>query len=186
MCAIIDAPPGCFEKLSLYLEKNKLTPTKLLLTHSHWDHIGDVAQVKKKFLTPVLIHRDDVGNLEKPGSDRLPCWIEFPPVHPDGFIEDGDNIAVGQLRITVIHTPGHTPGCVCFYNAENHLLFTGDTLFQGSIGNLSFPTAKPELMWDSLEKLRQLPAETRVLPGHGASTTIGSESWLARAQEIFG
>jgi glyoxylase-like metal-dependent hydrolase (beta-lactamase superfamily II) len=83
---------------------------------------------------------------------------------------------VGEVEFQVIHTPGHTPGCVCFWFPKEDLLVSGDTLFQGSIGRLDLPTARPKLMWGSLQKLAQLPANTRVIPGHGQETTIGAGS----------
>ncbi|MFN4173726.1 MAG: MBL fold metallo-hydrolase, partial [Parachlamydiaceae bacterium] len=86
----------------------------------------------------------------------------------------------------VIDLPGHTPGGVGFYDPKRGLLFSGDTLFQNTIGNLSFPTARPELMWKSLKKLAKLPPETIVMPGHGPSTTIAKERWLDKAEDYFG
>jgi glyoxylase-like metal-dependent hydrolase (beta-lactamase superfamily II) len=100
-------------------------------------------------------------------------------------LEDGQVLAVGEFQIEVIHTPGHTPGGVCFYLKEQKILFSGDTLFQGTIGNLSFPTARPARMWDSLKRLAALPKETRVYPGHGDPTTIGKEQWIANAEDRF-
>ncbi len=84
-----------------------------------------------------------------------------------------------MLRFQVLHTPGHSVGSVCFYEPDHHLILTGDTLFKGAIGNLSFPTSQPFLMESSLAKLGRLPPDTRVFPGHGPSTTIKAESyWL--------
>jgi len=102
------------------------------------------------------------------------------------LLKEGDRVSIGNQIFEVIETPGHTPGGVCFYNGNQHLLFSGDTLFKGTIGNLSFPTSRPHLMWTSLSKLAKLPAETRVFPGHGLETTIGQEKWLERAEELFG
>ncbi len=87
--------------------------------------------------------------------------------------------------IKVIHTPGHSPGGVCFYLPSEKILFSGDTLFRGTIGNLSLPTARPDLMWDSLKKLAALPPETKVYPGHGGPTTISAEKWIAHAKGKF-
>jgi hydroxyacylglutathione hydrolase len=132
------------------------------------------------------IHHLDTPNLQNPGSDGLPCWVMIEGVSPTLLLKEGMEIPLGKLKIQVIETPGHTPGGVCFYLPDHHLLFSGDTLFQGTIGNLSFPTARPELMWQSLSKLAKLPQETRVLPGHGPETTIGKEPWLERAETLFG
>lgn len=184
--AIIDPAPDSSNAIISYLTKNQLRPDKILITHSHWDHIADTAVLKNKFNLPVFIHAADSKNLEIPGSDQLPCWIDFEGVKPDGFFKEGDKILVGNLQFEVIDTPGHTPGGVCFYCAEKHVLLSGDTLFKGTIGNLSFPTARPKLMWESLKKLSKLPPQTVVYPGHGSMTTIGQERWLAEAEAIFG
>jgi hydroxyacylglutathione hydrolase len=183
---IIDPAPGSFNSITSYIEQKKLVPAAILLTHSHWDHTADVVPLKTKYKIPVLIHSLDVPNLESPGADHLPCWIDIQGVSPDRLLSEGDRIECGNVQFTVIHTPGHSPGGVCFYAPQEHLLISGDTLFKGTIGNLSFPTSQPELMWGSLSKLAQLPSDTRVFPGHGSSTTIGAEHWLSRAEEIFG
>lgn len=183
--AIVDPAPGSFDVLVDYLQTHQLTPQKILLTHSHWDHIVDTALFKRHFGIPVLIHPLDTPNLEHPGSDHLPCWISYEGVKPDGLLNDKDRVAVGQLTFDVIHTPGHTPGSICLYCPKEGVLIAGDTLFRGSIGNLSFPTSQPDQMWPSLDKLAHLPKETKFYPGHGPSSTIGREDWLPRARQIF-
>ncbi|WP_213157022.1 MBL fold metallo-hydrolase [Parachlamydia sp. AcF125] len=183
--AIIDPGVGSAKVIASYLASQGLTPTFILLTHSHWDHIAEVLPLKNQYHIPVAIHPLDSPNLEHPGSDGLPCWIAFEGVIPDQFLDEGQQITVGQAIFTVIHTPGHSPGSVCFYCPQEHLLISGDTLFQGTIGNLSFPTSQPEKMWNSLDKLTQLPASTKVYPGHGLETTIGAESWLPNARKLF-
>lgn len=185
--AIIDPGQESTGPVLNYLRKQDLNPEKILLTHSHMDHIADVKALKVACDNiPVYIHGNDAPNLRNPGSDGLPLMFTVTPCEPDVFINDGDVIEVGNIKLQVIHTPGHSPGGVCFYDAKNHLLFSGDTLFQGTIGNLSFPTSNPSLMWLSLKKLATLPLETKVFPGHGPSTTIGEESWLSEAQKHFG
>lgn len=177
--AFVDPAPESAAKLERYVQQNDLKPTKILLTHSHWDHIADAAALQKKFNIPIYIHPLDAPNLVQPGSDGLPCWIDIPPISSYKEIKEGDHIDLGECMLSVIHTPGHTPGGVCFYCPEHQFLISGDTLFKGAIGNLSFPTARPQLMGPSLKKLSQLPGETRVYPGHGPSTTISKE------KEIF-
>jgi hydroxyacylglutathione hydrolase len=182
---VIDVP---FESVDLILkrvEKLGLSVEKILLTHSHWDHTAEVALLKEKTKAPVYIHEEDVGNLEEPGSDRLPLFFPVVGVKADGFLTEGQELHVGNLLMQVIHTPGHTPGGVCFYLPNEKTLISGDTLFRGTIGNLSFPTARPELMWVSLKKLAALPHETKVYPGHGTPTTIGAEQWIAHAKSRF-
>lgn len=182
---IIDPAPGSFKKITSFIEHEQLKPVLLLLTHSHWDHIAEAHQIKQKYHIPVCIHALDAPNLETPGEDGLPCWISIEGVSRPRLIDEKSSIDIGDLHFKIIHTPGHTPGGVCYYCPKENVLFSGDTLFKGTIGNLSFPTAEPELMWPSLDKLAKLPLETRVYPGHGPSTTIGHEKWLPRAREIF-
>jgi len=184
--AIIDPGVESVQAITHFVKDNDLKPVIVLLTHSHWDHIGDVAAIKREYQIPVCIHPLDVKNLENPGSDRLPMMMEIEGVKPDKLLKEGDEVDVGNLHFKVIHTPGHTPGGICFYEKDHNTLFSGDTLFQGSIGNLSFPTADPSKMWGSLDKLAKLPSETAVFPGHGPSTTIGAEPWLPEAKKIFG
>lgn len=184
--AIIDPSPGSSKAIINFCNTYNIIPEKILLTHSHWDHIADVTILKKKYKIPVLIHPLDARNLEQPGSDKLPCWVNVDGVIPDSLLNDGDAFTVGSIKVFVIHTPGHSPGGVCFYCPEQKLLLSGDTLFKGTLGSLSLPTAQPERMWESLKKLANLPRDTIVYPGHGESTTIGNENWLAKAEEIFG
>ncbi len=183
---IIDVPFEGGELLLKEAEKAGIEIVMILLTHSHWDHIGDLALLKRKSGAPIYVHQLDSENVKAPGADGLPLILRVEGVEPDGFLTEGQVLEVGKLKLKVIHTPGHSPGGVCFYLEEEGLLVSGDTLFQGSIGRLDLPTAQPELMWESLEKLSALPAETRVLPGHGAETTIGAEKWLKNAKEYFG
>lgn len=157
----------------------------ILLTHSHWDHIGDLKKVKTTFGVPVYVHPSDRLNVVKPGSDKIPLMFHIDGVEPEFDLQEGEVIEVGKLKLIVIETPGHTPGGVCFYLDKEKILFSGDTLFKGSIGKISFPTANPQAMWRSLKKLEKLPPETVVYPGHGPSTTIGDEDWLPKAQELF-
>jgi len=184
--AIIDPAPESFSKLSEFIESHSLKPSKVILTHSHWDHIADVASCVKAYNIPTLIHSLDKENLESPGSDKLPCWINIEGTSPSILLAENDIIKIGNVEFKVIHTPGHTPGGICLYSEKEKTLISGDTLFQGTIGNISFPTANPESMWSSLDKLAKLPADTKVYPGHGLSTTIGEEDWLSNARAFFG
>ena len=184
--AIIDPSFDSLSKIASLVEALSLKPTKILITHSHIDHIADAAAVKEFYKIPLFIHPLDKGNLMRPGSDGLPLVFPIEKTEPTGFLEEGDTVSIGEIKGIVIHTPGHTPGGICFYFPEEEVLISGDTLFQGSIGNLSFKTAEPEKMWHSLERLAALPKATRVFPGHGSATTIGDEAWLKDAKRIFG
>jgi glyoxylase-like metal-dependent hydrolase (beta-lactamase superfamily II) len=143
--------------------------TRVLTTHGHQDHIGAVPVVRAAGY-PVFVHRDD--------ADRLPAH--------DGLIEDGETIEVGRLRLTAIHTPGHTPGSTCFRVDEAPVLFSGDTLFPGGPGATAFPGGHfPTIIASIRDKLFTLDSDVIVMPGHGADTTIGDErphlqEWIDR------
>ena len=177
--AIVDSPLESTEAILAKAKEIDLRIEKILLTHSHWDHIADLSVLKEKTGAPVYVHELDAGNVERPGSDGL-GHSSIQGVAPSHFLTEGQVIEVGDLRIEVIHTPGHSPGCVCFYFRKEGVLISGDTLFSGCMGRVDLPTSHSSSMWDSLHKLAKLPPETRVIPGHGKDTTIGQEDWLYR------
>jgi len=172
---IIDAPPESCEKILAYLKEQNLIPKAIWLTHSHWDHISDVDSLKASLNIPVYVHELDAANLIKPGADGLRLRQKIEGVAPDGFFTGNQHISVGRLVFQVIHTPGHSKGSICFFEPTTPALFSGDTLFKGTIGNLSFPTSEPKLIGQSLGKLAQLPLKTQVYPGHGPMTSIEDE-----------
>ena len=183
---VIDVPPASSDRLRERIEKLSLSVDRILLTHSHRDHIAEVFQLKNHLKVPVYVHKEDAGNLENPGSDQLPLFFPLHGIKPDGYLTDGQELVIGKLRVLVIHTPGHSPGSVCFFLPCEEILISGDTLFKGTIGNLSLPTARPSLMWNSLIKLAALPEKTKVYPGHGDATSIGAEKWITQAQDRLG
>jgi glyoxylase-like metal-dependent hydrolase (beta-lactamase superfamily II) len=184
--AIIDPAPNSAGAIFKYCDEHHFTPKKIIITHSHWDHIADTSVLKKHFHSDVYVHPLDAPNLREPGSDGLPLMIAIEGVEPDKLLNEGDIVEVGNLRFAIIHTPGHCRGSICLYSKEHQTVFVGDTMFKGSIGNLSLPTSKEEDMWVSLPKLAKLPPETKVYPGHGPTTTIGKETWLSNAKHVFG
>ncbi|MBS3905103.1 MAG: MBL fold metallo-hydrolase [Simkania sp.] len=177
---LFDAPLHCVTHWQSRLKQLGKTVGTLLITHSHWDHIADAAAAKKAWNMPVGIHKEDVGNLEKPGSDGLPLWFPIEGIGADFYVVNGEEKRICDLKVCVMHTPGHTSGCVCYYLPDLKVVISGDTLFQGSIGNLSFATARPKLMEASLKTLLNLPADTVVMPGHGDATTIGKEQGIIK------
>lgn len=183
--AIIDAPAGVGLEVLQRASELGLTIEMLLLTHSHWDHIADIALLKKKTAAPLFVHPLDRDNVSHPGSDGLPLSLFIEGVEADRLLHHGDQLQLGDLKIQVIHTPGHTPGGVCFYLPEEATLISGDTLFKGSIGRVNLPGAEPEKMWASLATLSKLPPDTRVIPGHGEETRIKDEPWLKNAKKYF-
>lgn len=181
---VIDVGQDSAQELNSYAERHQLKLEKILLTHSHWDHIAGLSHLKNHLDIPVYVHQDDENNIINPGSDGLLLFIPIQGVKVDHYLKDEEVINTGDLRIKVIHTPGHTPGGVCFYLEEQKMLFSGDTLFQEAIGRMDLPTAcSPLKMIESLKKLETLPQETIIYPGHGEKTTIKQELSNIHAME---
>jgi glyoxylase-like metal-dependent hydrolase (beta-lactamase superfamily II) len=153
-----------------------LKVTTIVNTHAHVDHIGANLEVKNATGADLLIHEADEPYM-KSSLKNLTLLSPFSakPGQPDRLLKDGDSVFVGQeISLEVIHTPGHTPGGICLYG--DGILFTGDTLFSGSIGRTDLPGGNLETLIASIrEKLLTLPEDTLVYPGHGPSSTIGDE-----------
>jgi len=145
----------------------------IVLTHGHPDHFAALAELKKATGARVLVHRADAEILELPPVVFFGAtFTQTPPA--DRQLEDSDTIELGDLKLRVIHTPGHTPGGICLL--ANNVLFSGDTLFNNGIGRYDLPGGNLEKLMDSLHrKVLTLPDKTAVYPGHGPETTIGEE-----------
>ena len=149
----------------------------IVSTHGHWDHIGDNAAVAAETGADIAVHPLDRDRLEHP----QPLWAPFdiPPSVPAVELAEGGVIRFGEIRLTVLHTPGHTEGSVCLQDTDSGLLLSGDTLFAGGWGRVDLPGGDPEAMVESIGRLAGLPEATAVLPGHGNATTIGRErAWM--------
>ena len=146
----------------------------LVATHGHIDHIGAIGHLNAVLNAPVAIHAQDASALQ--GDSRF-FWGEpfGPPLKADRLLVEGDIIKVAEIRFQVINTPGHTPGGICLYG--HGVLFSGDSLFRGSIGSSNIGTGtRPQLLRSIIEKLLTLPPETTVYPGHGSTTSIQEEA----------
>jgi len=149
----------------------------IVSTHGHWDHIGDNAVVAEHTGAEIAVHALDRERL----TDPQPLWAPFEivPSVPAVDLAEGGEVRFGSLRLTVLHTPGHTAGSVCLYDPDAGLLFSGDTLFAGGWGRVDLPGGDPDEMVASLGRLSALPDQVRVYPGHGTETTVGRErAWL--------
>ncbi len=177
--AIID--PGGDEDLILKKIRDlDLKPVYILATHGHADHVCGAWRLRKELKIPVAIHEADDIFFRTPEAIAVFSAWGFEPNEPaDMAFKDGDTFEIGQLHLQVLHTPGHSPGSVCFYDGEKHL-FTGDTLFVGAVGRADLPGGDFQQMLKSIEtKILALPDETIVLPGHDYGdqpySTIGRE-----------
>lgn len=179
--AVIDA--GCYfpeecDKLKNFIANEGLVMKHLLNTHLHFDHIFGNGFIYKQYGLKTCAHRDDEDWLmDAPRRTRM-FGLAFPgePVPVGTYIDEGDELTLGECTLKCIHVPGHSRGSIVFYNSESGCLFAGDVLFQGSIGRTDLPGGDHQTLLDGIRtKLFTLPDETVVYPGHGGQTTIGYE-----------
>ena len=169
-----DEVPLVLERLA----RHRLTVKHIIATHGHIDHVGGLKELKDATGAPVYLHRGDLflyGAL--PMQAALLGLAPPPATEVDAHLDEGDELGAGEVRLRVHHTPGHTPGSLCFHSPESGgRLFAGDTLFLGSIGRTDLWGGSHEEILDSLRgKVMTLPDETIVVPGHGPATTVGRE-----------
>ena len=181
-CAIVDC--GAYgeakeNKIATFVEENHLRPVLALQTHMHFDHVLGLHFLQRRYGLQPMCHE-----LEQPVYEFAPrmarIWfgldMETPLVPVSVFLSDGQELTVGHTRIRVLHTPGHTPGGLCFYLPDEALLFSGDTLFQGSVGRADLPGGDSEALLQGIHsRVLTLPDDVTVLPGHGPATTVGDE-----------
>jgi glyoxylase-like metal-dependent hydrolase (beta-lactamase superfamily II) len=158
-----------------FIEKYNLELKFILLTHAHLDHIGGVAWLQNKYHSKIMLHQEDASLLESAGEFARMLGLPAPrSFKPDVWLTEETDIQSGDFRLRVRHTPGHTPGSVCFINHD--LAFVGDTLFAQSIGRTDLPGGDSSQILTSIQnQLFSLPETTRVFPGHGPDTTIQLE-----------
>jgi hydroxyacylglutathione hydrolase len=173
--AIVIDPGGDVDDIIAQIESLNLNIKYILLTHGHGDHIAGIDGLKQYVNVPVAVHKDD-EYLLKSGKDNLSSMMAMGTIElsPDILLNEGDKISFGDLKAEIIHTPGHTPGGISIKIEDS--LFTGDTLFAGSIGRTDFPGSSFESIISSIkDKLLIYPDDTIVYPGHGPSSTIKRE-----------
>jgi glyoxylase-like metal-dependent hydrolase (beta-lactamase superfamily II) len=176
-CLVID-PGADPEPLVELLQRQHLNPVATILTHGHADHIAGVATLRRDHpQMRVYIHRLDAPMLGDPEANlSVFVGMMFATEPADVLLEDGDTIDLAGIKLAVLHTPGHTPGGICFYAAQEGVVFAGDALFAGSIGRSDFPGGDERQLVEGIRtKLLTLPDATAVYPGHGMRTSIGRE-----------
>jgi len=179
-CIIID--PGCFyvteqNELSDYINKNNLVPKAIINTHGHIDHVLGCKFVQNNYKIPFITHKEELPLIKNAlhfGS-IFGLKAEQPPL-PDSYIDEGEIYRFGNAQLQIFFVPGHSPGSLAFYSAEDKMIITGDVLFRGSIGRTDLPGGNYNMLINVIKnKLLTLPADTMVFPGHGPSSTIGNE-----------
>jgi len=179
-CCIID--PGCYfaseeQALQNFVKERKLKPILLINTHCHLDHIFGNRFVQLTWNLKLHLHRKEEPLLQF-GPQSGERW-QLPFVNYDGelvFIDEGDELRLGDEVLSLLFTPGHSPGHLSFYSEAHKFLISGDVLFQGSVGRTDLPGGDFNVLEESIKtKLYTLPADVVVYPGHGESTTIGDE-----------
>lgn len=194
--ALID-PGAQPEKILRFLKEHNLTLTMILLTHGHFDHIGGVDGILEKFEVPVYIHPLDKEMTENP-SQNASMSFGGPGItcRTSRIYEEGDEISFGDVTFRVLHTPGHTQGCVCLVAKVcepeepqfQGVMFTGDTIFAGSVGRTDLYGGNYSQIAASAKRIAALPGNYRLLPGHGEDTTLNYEResnlYLAAERDI--
>ena len=159
------------------LKAHGLTLKQIVVTHAHIDHVGGAVRLKRATGAPVLLNENDLPLLKM--MDVQAGWLGVAPPEvaaPDENAREGLVVGIANHKAEVLHTPGHTQGSICLHFAPEKILFAGDTLFAGSIGRTDLPGGDGRQILRSIhERLMPLADETRVIPGHGAETTIGEE-----------
>jgi len=174
-CVIVD--PASFERVDSFLKDAGLKPTHVILTHGHFDHILGVAALQKKYGARVCIHEADAEALH---SDKfsLAAFVgaSVEKCNADTILHDDDILDIGGTRVRVMHTPGHSPGSVCYILENDRVIFSGDTLFHLSVGRTDlYKSSQQDLEYSILYKLYRLQGDYEVLPGHEEPTRLDYE-----------
>lgn len=174
---VIDPSFSDMTEVLQLIAKESLHILYIVNTHCHFDHVLGNEELRSALQVSLLIHEQELPLLLSAHEKALE-WLDLvvKTSKPDGYLVGGDVLTIGSLHFTVLETPGHSPGGVCFYCEEEHTLFSGDTLFAGTVGRVDLEFANgPQLIRSLHEQLWPLPDETVVYPGHEDDTTIGEE-----------
>lgn len=173
-CLIIDPSDGA-DRIEAWLDQHKARPVAIYLTHGHDDHIGSVNELKRKYSLLCYISKEEEEFVQSTYYNLSDMFGHPRVIEPDMFFLDGQTLNVLGTKVQIILTPGHTVGSECFYFPEEKMLFSGDTLFQESVGRSDFPGGNTLALIGSVKKLMELPDDARVYPGHGEQTDIRHE-----------
>lgn len=174
--AVIIDPAACPKKIFDFIEEEGLKIEAILLTHGHFDHIMGIDGFLERFSVPVYVHEDDERVMNDPRLNQSSIYTAGYTFAGAQYLRDRQTLDLAGYTFEVIHTPGHTWGGCCYYIQSENILFSGDTLFQCSVGRTDFETSSTSDLISSIrEKLMKLPDETIVYPGHMGATTIGYE-----------
>jgi hydroxyacylglutathione hydrolase len=183
--AIVVDPGDDIPRILALLAKHSLTVKQIVITHAHIDHIAGAHRLKQLTGAPILYNQHDLAQVKMMSIQATWLGIPTPTVQaPDDTLDEGKLITIGAhpeqnrrgITGSILYTPGHTEGSVCLYLPDQTLLLAGDTLFAGSIGRTDLPGGNTQKLLASIhDRLLTLPDDVRVIPGHGPSTTIGSE-----------
>jgi glyoxylase-like metal-dependent hydrolase (beta-lactamase superfamily II) len=175
--AIVIDPGDEVARIDRRLSELGLSLKQIVVTHAHIDHVGEALKLKRLTGAPILMNQRDLPLLALMNAQAAWIGMETPEVAPpDADLADGEVVGLEHYPARVLHTPGHTQGSICLYLAPHNLLIAGDTLFAGGIGRTDLPGGNFDQIMNSIHsRILALPDETRVLPGHGPSTTIGTE-----------
>jgi hydroxyacylglutathione hydrolase len=176
---IVDTPFGSARRFLKMVENERLKVLYIVNTHGHWDHTACNTELQKATGAQLCAHTWDATRLANPSlATEDEQALPVPPSRADMPLQDGTVLEVGTIAFRVLHTPGHTPGSICLYEAESAAVFTGDTLFRVGIGRADYPGGNRSQLGESLKKLAALPDKTKIYPGHGLPSSIGEERWL--------
>ncbi len=172
---IID-PGASAKQLAEKVKEHGLTPVGILLTHGHFDHASAAEELSQLFNVKIYAHEAERETLETPGLNLSGWEGKAETYHADIYLKDEQELELAGFQIRVLFTPGHTVGGCCYYFTEQGILFSGDTLFEGSVGRTDFPKGSASQLIRAIkEKLMIMQDETAVYPGHGDMTGIGIE-----------
>ena len=182
---VIDAPHETTAAIVAEAAARGWTIGRIVITHTHWDHVADARALREATGAPLAAHPLAVDNLANPTSFFGMLPVDVPPVETDETLADGAAVPLGGHVFTVMHLPGHDPSHIALVDENREIFLGGDVLFPGGHGRTDLPGADQAVMNDSLRRLvEELPPDTRVLPGHGAPTTIGAEApWIGMLRE---